>query len=183
MKTLIIYKSIHHGNTLEVIEEMADVLRADLMEMDLAEKETLKDYDLIGFGSGIYNGRHYKELIKFVRELPDDFLEGKQTFLISTSGMPKIPFLHNFDKYLRESVEAKGGEILDSFNCRGFDNYGFLGIFGGINKNHPNNKDLQKARFFAIKLYRKYISTSSDSDPYAKYEKKSLVGQIQNNED
>lgn len=183
METLIIYKSIHHGNTLEIVEEMADVLRADLMEMDLAEKETLNDYELIGFGSGIYNGRHYKELIKFVRKLPEDFLEEKQSFLISTSGIPKIPFFHNFDKHLREAIETKGGEILDSFNCRGYDDYGFLGTFGGINKNHPNNEDLQKARFFATKLYRKYISTSSESDPYAKYERETLVGQIQKDED
>lgn len=158
METLIIYKSIHHGNTLEVIEEMADVLRADLAQIDLMEADMLENYDLVGFGSGIYYGQHYKGIIQFVRKLSAGQLKNKKTFLISTSGIPRIPLFHNFERPLREALKQKEASILDSFNCRGYDDYGFLETIGGINKNRPNSKDLKQARDFAAELYRQHFA-------------------------
>lgn len=47
--------------------------------------DTLQDYDLIGFGSGIDSGKHYKPLLDFVESLP----ETNKTlgFIFSTSAM------------------------------------------------------------------------------------------------
>ena len=61
MKTVIVYASVHHQNTEKVAKVMAEELEADLFPVANAKPETLETYDLIGFGSGIYFGKHHKD--------------------------------------------------------------------------------------------------------------------------
>jgi Flavodoxins len=70
MKTLIIYISIHHGNTEKVAKAMTEVLNAKLVKPYEVDTTTLSRYDLIGFGSGIYFGKHHENLLRFVDSLP-----------------------------------------------------------------------------------------------------------------
>jgi len=70
MKTLIVYTSVHHQNTEKVAKVMAEELEADLTPTGDAQPEALATYDLIGFGSGIYFGKHHKTLLRFVETLP-----------------------------------------------------------------------------------------------------------------
>jgi flavodoxin len=147
MKTLIIYISVHHGNTERVAKVMANILDADLSQVEQADASILEQYDLIGFGSGIYFGKHHKSLLDFVDKLP--VLRNKKTFIFSTSGLRKIRFIHNFNKPLKEKLQRKGIDIIDEFSCRGFDTYRAAKIIGGINKGRPNAKDLQEAEGFA----------------------------------
>jgi len=62
MKTLIIYNSTHHGNTKKIAKVMTEILNAELVKSDEVDITTLSKYDLIGFGSGIYYGKHHKSL-------------------------------------------------------------------------------------------------------------------------
>lgn len=66
MRTAILYVSIHHGNT----EKIARVLDAELLNVGKANEEAIKNNDLIGFGSGIYFGKHHMSLLKFIDALP-----------------------------------------------------------------------------------------------------------------
>ena len=59
-KTMIIYNSVHHGNTKKVAEAMADVLEAKLVKPQDVDINTIVEYDLVGFGSGVYVGKHHK---------------------------------------------------------------------------------------------------------------------------
>ncbi len=43
-------------------------------------------------------------------------------------------------------------EIIGEFSCLGLDTIGPLKLVGGINKGHPDEKDLDDARKFAIGL-------------------------------
>lgn len=70
MKTLIIYESVRHGNTEKIAKAMAGVLEADLLKPDEIDAKILLEYDLIGFGSGIYFGKHHKRLLAFIDSLP-----------------------------------------------------------------------------------------------------------------
>jgi len=147
MKALIIYISVHHGNTEKVAKTMAKILDAALLEVEQADASMLEQYDLIGFGSGIYFGKHHESLLDFVDRLP--MVRNKKAFIFSTSGLRKIRFIHNFDKPLKEKLQQKDFDIIDEFSCRGLDTYRATKLVGGINKGRPNAKDLQQAEDFA----------------------------------
>ena len=148
MKSLIIYKSIHHGNTKKIAEVMAKELEADLAELEQAKNYNFADYDLIGFGSGIYMWRHDKALLRFVDELPN---MSKNAFVFSTSGAGMNDILKNHKK-LKEKLTAKGLNLVGEFTCLGWDTVGPLKLFGGVNKDRPDEEDFQSARNFANSL-------------------------------
>jgi flavodoxin len=150
MKALIIYISVHHGNTERVAKVMANTLDADLLQLKQTDASMLEQYDLIGFGSGIYFGKHHGSLLDFVDKLP--MLRNKKAFFFSTSGLRKIPFVHDFDKPLRKKLQQKGFDIIGEFSCRGLDTYRATKLVGGVNKGRPNAEDLRKAEGFAKSL-------------------------------
>jgi flavodoxin len=156
MKALIIYISVHHGNTEKVAKAMANILDAALLQVRQADANMLEQCDLIGFGSGIYFGKHHESLLDFVDKLP--VLRNKKAFIFSTSGLKKIWFFHDFDKPLEERLQRKGFDIIGEFSCRGLDTYRATRLVGGINKGRPNAQDLKQAEDFA-----KSLKNSGDS--------------------
>ena len=146
MKSVIVYSSVHHGNTAKVARTMADVLGAVLVKTGETPPQALDVYDLIGFGSGIYFGAHHKELLALVESLPP--MKGKKAFIFSTSGRGG-PRYH---RRLKEKLLAKDFLVIGEFSCKGFDTYALLKIFGGINKGKPDQDDLQEAGLFARRL-------------------------------
>ncbi|MGY5879109.1 MAG: flavodoxin family protein [Candidatus Thorarchaeota archaeon] len=150
LKTLIICKSIHHENTLRVAQVIADELDAELKTPETVDVESLAYYDLIGFGSGIYMGKHHKSLVNFVKDL--DTLSGKNVFVFYTSGFSKFPARPAFESVLIEQLTEKGAQILDIFSCRGLETVGPFRIGGGKNKGHPDETDLNNARDFGKSL-------------------------------
>ncbi len=48
---------------------MASSLDADLLDLNEIKVDVIKDYDLIGFGSGIFYNKPHKDLMKFVGDL------------------------------------------------------------------------------------------------------------------
>ncbi|HEY5561997.1 MAG TPA: flavodoxin family protein [Clostridiaceae bacterium] len=149
MKTLIIYASIHHGNTEKVGKAMAECLSADLKKANEVNTNILNDYDLIGFGSGIYGGKFHNNILEMFNKLPN--LPNKKAFIFSTSGQGKTEYNNPIEQKLKE----KGLKIVGSFGCKGFDTFGPLKLFGGIGKGRPNEEDLQKAKAFAENLIEK----------------------------
>lgn len=159
MKSLIVVFSYHHKNTQKVAEAMAKVLDASIKTPQQTNPEELQQYDLVGFGSGIYAYQHHKFLLELVDKLPQ--VSDKKAFIFSTTGAP-IVFGESalmeaikYHKPLKDKLEAKGYTIVDEFICAGFNTNKFLKYFGGINKGRPNEEDLKHAEEFAIKLKRK----------------------------
>jgi len=142
MKTLIVYHSFHHGNTAKIAKVLADELNAKMVKTEDEETNKWDEYELIGFGSGIYNGTHHKSILHAVEKLPA--VKGKKAFVFSTSGV-----LRNYNKSLKEMLTAKGLQIVGDFVCKALDTYGPLKLIGGLNKGRPNEEDYQKAREFA----------------------------------
>lgn len=147
MRTLIICVSVHHGNTEKIARAMADVLGARLLHVRHADAEMLEQHDLIGFGSGIYFGRHHRSLLDFADGLPA--FRDKKAFIFSTSGVRKMWLVHDFDRPLRARLQRKGFRIVGEFSCRGFDTFGAAGIIGGMGKGRPDTGDLRQAGDFA----------------------------------
>jgi flavodoxin len=158
MKSLIVVHSYHHNNTQKVAQAMAKVLDAKVKSPQQTNPEELNQYDLVGFGSGIDSGKHYKEILEFADTLPQ--VINKKAFVFSTSGMPiGISGQQRLEEYtskchtnLKETLQRKGYTIVDEFGCAGFNTNKFLKYFGGINKGRPNSEDLKHAEAFAEKL-------------------------------
>jgi len=81
----------------------------------------VQEYSLIGFGSGIYDGKHHQSLFDLVEKVPQ--VTGKQAFLFSTCGVPTIGMNDGYaagnHAPLREKLHAKGYVIVDEFSCVG----------------------------------------------------------------
>lgn len=158
MKSLLVLYSYHHHNTQKIAEVFADVLNAEIKWSNEIDPEELKDYTLIGFGSGIYSSKHHESLLELADKLPQ--VKNKKAFIFSTCGAPvAIGGQKTLDDYaikchslLREKLKDKGYEIIDEFICAGHNTNSFLKIFGGINKGRPNSQDLKNAQDFAVNL-------------------------------
>ena len=74
MRTMIVCKSVHHGNTRLVAERFAAILQTSVSDPDDAAVPNSDDtgmIGMIGIGSGIYYGRFHKSIREWVKRLPD----------------------------------------------------------------------------------------------------------------
>jgi flavodoxin len=149
MKSLIVCTSKSHGNTRRVADRMAEVLDAETVTPESVDPETLCEYDLVGFGSGIYYMTVDARLRNLIRHLPT--VDHIRAFTFYTSGARSVPLL-DYNKPVRKRLEEKGFEVIGSFSCRGFDTVGPFRFIGGINRGRPNDYDLDRAAAFAARL-------------------------------
>ena len=150
MKILLIVKSTHQQNTLKIAEAMSEVAPLTVVELENARLYNLSEYDIVGFGSGIYYGKHDKELIKFVENLPDNHF---YSFVISTSGTDNHL---KYNKPLATLLESKNKPVLGTFGCKGLDKFFIFKLFGGLNKTHPDENDFDSAQQFIIEVIEKF---------------------------
>jgi flavodoxin len=146
LKSIVLYKSLCHGNTLKIATVIAETLKADIKTLEAKDRERVQEYELIGFGSGIFYQKHHKTLFDFVEGLPE--IKNKQAFVFSTSGL----CLPEFNTPLETVLKKKGFQITGSFVCKGWDTWGPYKLVGGIAKGRPDESDLQLAREFASSL-------------------------------
>ena len=126
MKTVIIYASVHHNNTKELVCAIAAENDIDVVD---ATKITEKEM--------------HQSVINFAEvNLP----ENKDVFLICTYGGKPV-----FDS-IKKIVKEKQGRIVGEFSCKGFDTFGPFKLIGGISKGHPDKNDLDNAKAFFKEL-------------------------------
>ncbi len=148
MKIVIVYASVHHGNTRKVIEAIAGEYEVDLVDAVQVKEKDLSGYDLIGFASGVYAFNLHKSIISFAEaNLP----EKKNIFLISTSAMNK-----DFSGSFMKAIEGKGATVVGKFSCQGYNTFGPFKLVGGTGKGHPDEKDISEAKAFYKGLLEKY---------------------------
>jgi flavodoxin len=146
MKVLIIYNSVHRGNTEKIAKEMADSIDADILSYNEVDGYNVLDYDLVGFGSGIYYGKPGKDFVEFIDHLP--VVKNKRAFVFTTSGKGDS----SYSEKLAAKVSENGFKIVGEFSCKAFDAWGPLKLIGGINKGRPNSDDLKSAHNFVCEL-------------------------------
>lgn|GEM_PF-4540630 len=59
MKSLLIVYSYHHHNTEKISQVLAKILDAQIKRPHEINPEELSEYELVGFGSGIYGGKFH----------------------------------------------------------------------------------------------------------------------------
>ncbi len=146
MKALIIYYSMYNGHTKIIAQSMAEVIGAELINAEeLNDIDALK-YDLIGFGSGVYNQSMHPVLSEIIEKIN---LKDKNVFVFSTSAAG----IEMYNKNVISLLSAKGAVLNGSFACKGYYSNNLLKIIGGINKGRPNDNDIKNANDFAKKIY------------------------------
>jgi flavodoxin len=140
LKSVIVVISIHHNNTLKIANAIANLLNAQIKKPQEMNPKELQNYNLVGFGSGIYGEKHHKYLLDFADKLPQ--VINKKAFIFSTSGIASKSKAAEDHYPLRKKLESKGYLIVDEFQCKGFNTNSFLKYFGGMNKGRPNAEDL-----------------------------------------
>lgn len=157
LKSLVIVFSYHHNNTAKIAKAIADVLGAEVKTPDQVYPEKLREYDLIGFGSGIYGATFDPSMLTLADRLSS--AAGKKAFLFSTYGAPGFAvtsgFIEENHAEIREKLQLKGYTVIGEFGCAGWNTNSFLKYFGGLNKGRPNAGDLKNAEAFAREMMEK----------------------------
>lgn len=148
MKTLIVYASVHNGNTEKVARAMAEAVHADIVEAKHVNVDKAHEYDLIGFGSGIYNGELHATVLHAIERIPKS--KDKKAFVFSTNSFG----LTMLNKHAIKMLKERGFTVTGNFACRGYFDFKPLRFFGGIAKGRPNEADLKKARDFVHGLVK-----------------------------
>lgn len=142
MKIAVVYYSKHHGNTKKLIDAIAEGHELTLIDAVGADRESLAEYDLIGFASGIYYSKFHKSVLAFAeKNLPAE----KNVFLLYTYGVKK----EGYTKAIEEIIMKKSANLAGEYGCLGFNTFGPFKLIGGLAKGHPDESELSNAvRFF-----------------------------------
>ncbi|MFB0921629.1 MAG: flavodoxin domain-containing protein [Oscillospiraceae bacterium] len=145
-KTVIFCYSIHHGNTKKLAEAIKERCGAEVVMLPCKETPDLKDYELVGFASGIYMSAFGDPILTFTDEI--EGLNGKDCFTMYTSGANS----DKLDRSMLKKLEGAGAHIVGRFSCRGFDTFGPFKLVGGLQKGHPDATEVEAAVSFCEKL-------------------------------
>ncbi|MFF2073701.1 flavodoxin family protein [Kitasatospora sp. NPDC058162] len=150
MKAVIVCVSVSHGNTRRIAEAMARPLAASVVEPEELDPAELADYDLVGFGSGVFTWRLHPRLSRFIQTLPSTERPGR-AFVFATSGLPE-PGFRPATRPAERTLAAKGFQVVGGFTARGHDTWLPFRLVGGINKHRPDTHDFAAAHAFAEHL-------------------------------
>jgi len=157
LRSLVVVFSYHHNNTEKIANVCANVLGAEVKTPQQVKAEEIAEYDLVGFGSGIYAATFDASVIDIVDRLP--YAVGKKAFIFSTYGAPAFvadrKFIENNHAHIREKLKAKGYSVIGEFGCAGWNTNSFLKYFGGLNKGKPDTGDLMNAEAFSRDMMEK----------------------------
>lgn len=161
IKSLVIVFSYHNKNTEKIAGVFAEVLGAGMKTPQDVNPEGLDEFELIGFGSGVYGEKHHASILGLADKLPR--ADGKLAFIFSTFGAPASwakgeqlkEFVAKNHSLLRGKLQSRGYVIVDEFSCPGLNTNSFLRFFGGLNKGRPNAEDFKAAEEFARGLAQK----------------------------
>ncbi len=82
-KTLVICQSIHHANTIKIANIIAREFNAYIRLPSEVDSNDFTKYDLIGFGSGIYNRKHHISLFNLLETIKQQ--DKLKSFIFSTA--------------------------------------------------------------------------------------------------
>jgi flavodoxin len=132
-KPLVVYFS-KGGKTKKVAESIAQELQCETVNTADSAPD-LSGIDLLIVGSGTYGGKPDKKMQEFLDGLKP--VNSGKSAIFTTSAGPNPKSI----AIMKESLEAKGYDVVSTFDCRGQFLIG--------NRGHPNETDLKDAKTFA----------------------------------
>ena len=137
MKTVVLYASVHHGNTKKIVDAIQKETLCDVIDATKYNGEDLSIYDKVIIASGVYFASLHNSISLILK---DGRIKRNDVRLILTSGSKSKKY-----KKISDFYRAYGVEFKSTYICKGYDTYGFFKLIGGIAKNHPNNDEIQRA--------------------------------------
>lgn len=118
---LVVVFSYHHRNTEKIAHVIAEVLGAPVKIPKQVRPDEISDYDLVGFGSGIYSATFDASLLDLADRLPQ--VTDKNVFLFSTYGAPAFvatrEFVEKNHAQIRKNSRQKGTRSSVNSGLRG----------------------------------------------------------------
>lgn len=153
LKVVIVYRSKHHGNTKKLVDALVeahpDIDLVDVAELGKNEYPDLSPYHLIVMGSGIYYGNMDKDLLRVADHCLRD--GDKVVGLMTYGGQAKFN-----GRDLDGVCRGKFATLLCMYGCPGFDTYGPFKFVGGMNKDRPNQEDIDGVVEFFDRILEDY---------------------------
>lgn len=162
---LIIVESIFNDHTVHIAKSMANTLKCQVVNVDKASRLDINHYKVIGWGSGIYFGKHHTKLLEYASRIPE---QEQKAFVFCTHGNPRVG---KYQLYLSDILRERGREIIGEFDTVGFDGTGPFLLIDGMHKGHPNESDCKKASQFVAEIMPEYIT----KDLYLKLRKHNKI--------
>ena len=158
------------GNTEKIAKSIVEGLEGEeveLIKIEDADPLTLKNYDLVVLGSGIYGGKLNKKVIDFMKIVN----EYPPRFAFFNTHQSATSYQKAFNR-IRAKIEENQSKIIGEFDCVG-ENLGMPKetILGMLEKlppeerkrqeakiketvGHPNEQDLENAKAFGKSLIK-----------------------------
>lgn len=150
MKSLIVYCSEHNSNTEKIAQKFAEKTKCELINIRNVKDASdinIGNYELIGFGSGVYKENISPKLVKLVEKFN---LTGKNVFVFSTSGAGMKSYNNSLIKLLdkKDAINKGSFACKGSFNAKEFTDNKIFEFMSKLSKGHPNENDLKEAEKF-----------------------------------
>lgn len=144
MKTVIAYESKEQQSVLKLVKAIEGKFDVTLIDVTQTRSANLTEYDLIGFASETEDGSFYRDIASFAANwMPRD----KKIFFLYTYA---VSSRQNYCEELEGTAHFKNCEVAGKYGCQGTDGVGGFRLFGGKNKSHPNEEEMNAAiKFFA----------------------------------
>ena len=153
LRTVILYVSKHHGNTKKLIDAVVaahpEIDLIDVSTLGKYEYPDLSSYHIIGIASGIYYGGFDKDLRRVAQECLRD---GDNVIGFMTYGGTDKQNGRDLDGICR----VKRATLVSIYGCVGYDTWGPFKLVGGVNKERPNQEDIDGAVEFYDRIVEDY---------------------------
>ncbi|MHA1191061.1 MAG: flavodoxin family protein [Promethearchaeota archaeon] len=143
MKIMVCYFS-NTGNTEKIAKSIVEGLEGEdveLLKIEDGDPSTLKNYDLVVLGSGIYGGKLNKKVIDFMKNVS----EYPPKFAFFNTHQSATSYQKAF-KRIRSKLEENESKVIGEFDCIG-ENLGMPKetVLGMLEKLPPEEKKRQEA--------------------------------------
>ena len=148
MKIMVCYFS-NTGNTEKIARRIAEGLEGEeveLLKIEDADPSTLKNYDLVLLGSGIYAGKLHKKVTDFMKKV----LEYPPKFAFFNTHQSPTAYQKAFKRIIK-TLEENNSKVIGEFECVGEN----LGI-----PKETTLKMLEKLPVEERKKQEKYLETT-----------------------
>lgn len=141
-KTMILYRSPHHGNTKKLLDAIQQAYPDVVLFKAGEDAFDSAEFDVFGIASGVYAGKLHTTVRKALKTISGN---GRRAFAVYTCGDNAGG---KYGERCMNLLRDQGFDPCGFYWCPGFDTFGPLRLFGGVNKGRPSEEEIKGAAAF-----------------------------------